>query len=97
MSPQQATTGAGALLSFAQTQLSSRQKSELNSLIPGLSTLTGSGLLSSVENMESVKNAFASVGLDPALISQFAPVILNYLGTQGASSGLMSSLSSLWQ
>ncbi|MCY9873141.1 DUF2780 domain-containing protein [Vibrio barjaei] len=97
ISPQQAATGAGALLSLAQNQLGAGQESELNSLIPGLSSLTSSGLLSSVENMESVKNAFGSVGLDPALISQFAPIILDYLGTLGASSGLMSSLGSIWQ
>ncbi|MCG9658454.1 DUF2780 domain-containing protein [Vibrio mediterranei] len=97
ISPQQAATGTGALLSLAKNQLGSGQGSELNSLIPGLSSLTNSSLFSSVENMESVKNAFASVGLDPALISQFTPVILDYLGTQGASSGLMNSLGSLWQ
>ncbi|CAH0524520.1 DUF2780 domain-containing protein [Vibrio hippocampi] len=97
VSPQQATAGAGALLSLAQSSLGESQTSELSSLIPGMSTLTDSGLLSSVQNMESVQSAFSAVGLDPSMISQFAPIILQYLGTQGASSGLTDSLTSLWQ
>lgn len=97
ISPEQATTGVGALLSLAQSSLGSEQQSELSSLIPGMDSLTSSGLLSSIQDMDSVKSAFSSVGLDPALISQFAPVVLDYLGSQGASSGLMDSLTSLWQ
>ncbi|MGR5096396.1 DUF2780 domain-containing protein [Vibrio maritimus] len=97
ISPEQATTGVGALLSLAQSSLGSEQQSELSSLIPGMDSLTSSGLLSSIQDMDSVKSAFSSVGLDPSLISQFAPVVLDYLGSQGASSGLMDSLTSLWQ
>lgn len=97
VSPEQATTGVGALLSLAQSSLGSEQQSELSSLIPGMDSLTSSGLLSSIQNMDSVKSAFSSVGLDPSMISQFAPVVLDYLSSQGASSGLMDSLTSLWQ
>ncbi|MGR5503452.1 DUF2780 domain-containing protein [Vibrio sp. DNB22_10_4] len=97
VSPEQATTGVGALLSLAQSSLGSDQQNELSSLIPGMDALTSSGLLSSIQDMDSVKSAFSSVGLDPAMISQFAPVVLEYLGSQGASSGLMDSLTSLWQ
>ncbi|USD60738.1 DUF2780 domain-containing protein [Vibrio sp. SCSIO 43140] len=97
VSPEQATTGVGALLSLAQTSLGSEQQSELSSLIPGMDSLTSSGLLSSIQDMDSVKSAFSSVGLDPSMISEFAPIVLDYLGSQGASSGLMDSLTSLWQ
>ena len=97
VSPEQASAGAGALLSLAQSKLGSNGVSELNSLIPGLSSLDSSGLLKSVESMEGVKSAFSAVGLDPSMISQFAPVVLEYLGAQGASSELVSSLTSLWQ
>ncbi|WP_394154606.1 DUF2780 domain-containing protein [Vibrio maritimus] len=97
ISPEQATTGVGALLSLAQSSLSSEQQSELSSLIPGMDSLTSSGLLSSIQDMDSVKSAFSSVGLDPSMISEFAPIVLDYLGSQGASSGLMDSLTSLWQ
>lgn len=97
VSPEQATTGVGALLSLAQSSLGSEQQNELSSLIPGMDSLTSSGLLSSIQDMDSVKSAFSSVGLDPSMISQFAPVVLDYLSSQGASSGLMDSLTSLWQ
>ncbi|MGF1774355.1 DUF2780 domain-containing protein [Vibrio wakamikoensis] len=97
VSPEQATTGVGALLSLAQSSLGSDQQGELSSMIPGMDALTSSGLLSSIQDMDSVKSAFSSVGLDPAMISKFAPVVLEYLGSQGASSGLMDSLTSLWQ
>ncbi|MGF1779658.1 DUF2780 domain-containing protein [Vibrio nomapromontoriensis] len=97
VSPEQASAGAGALLSLAQSQLGTSGVTELHSLIPGLSSLDSSGLLKSVESMEGVKSAFSSVGLDPSMISQFAPVVLEYLGKQGASSELLSSLTSLWQ
>lgn len=97
ISPEQATTGVGALLSLAQSSLGSEQQSELSSLIPGMDSLTSSGLLSSIQDMDSVKSAFSSVGLDPSMISEFAPIVLDYLGSQGASSGLMDSLTSLWQ
>ncbi|GEA50444.1 hypothetical protein VIN01S_12480 [Vibrio inusitatus NBRC 102082] len=97
VTPTQAAGGAGALLSLAQTQLSDENSSELSSLIPGLDSFTGStGLTSMITNMDSVKSTFEGLGIDPALVSQFAPVILQYLTSEGASSGLLGSLTSLW-
>ena len=97
VSPTQAAGGAGALLSLAQSQLSSSDSSELASLIPGMSSLTGSsGIASMISNMDSVNTAFESLGLDPSLVSQFAPVIIEYLTSSGASSSLLGSLGSLW-
>lgn len=97
VTPTQAAGGAGALLSLAQSQLSDSQSGELSSLIPGLSSFTGStGLTDMITNMDSVKSTFESLGIDPSLVSQFAPVILQYLTSQGASDGLLGSLSSLW-
>jgi hypothetical protein len=98
VSPEQAATGSGALLSLAQSQLSSDNSSELMSLIPGLSEMGGvSSMLGSIENLDAVTSAFEAVGLDASMVSQFAPVILGYLTDQGASEGLLSSLGSLWQ
>ncbi|OBT16733.1 hypothetical protein A9264_10700 [Vibrio sp. UCD-FRSSP16_10] len=97
VSPTQAAGGAGALLSLAQTQLSDENSSELSSLIPGLNNFTGStGLTSMITNMDSVKSTFEGLGIDPALVTQFAPVILQYLTSEGASSNLLGSLGSLW-
>ncbi|UHJ59948.1 DUF2780 domain-containing protein [Vibrio furnissii] len=105
VSGQQATGGVGALLSLAQNQLSESNSEELTKLIPGMDQLTSLNLsgssgstdiLSSIQNMESVNKVFEQLGLDSGMVSQFAPVLLQYLTGQGASDGLLSSLSSLW-
>ncbi len=99
VSPTQATSGAGAMLALASNSLSGDNTSELSQLIPGMSSLQSStpGLLSMATNMRAVNDVFSTLGLDPSMIAQFAPVILNYLTKQGASSGLLGSLSNLWQ
>ncbi|OCH39549.1 DUF2780 domain-containing protein [Aliivibrio fischeri] len=100
ISVDQAAGGAGALLAMAGNGLSDSESSELNSMIPGLESLTSAipgGLGSMISNMDSVKAAFSALGLDPALISQFTPVITEYLSSQNASSGLLDSLTSLWK
>ena len=97
VSTEQAAGGTGALLALAQSQLSDQNSSELKSLIPGMSSLDGaSSMLGSIESLSAVQGTFDKLGLDPAMISQFTPVILDYLGKQGASEGLLSSLSGLW-
>lgn len=98
VSPQQATGGAGALLALASNSLSDSNSSELSSLIPGMSSLQNSapGLMGMATNLTAVNGIFSNLGLDPAMVSQFAPLILKYLTSQGASSGLLGSLGSLW-
>lgn len=98
VTPEQAVSGSGALLSLAQSQLSSENSSELASLIPGMSELSSAtSLLGSIEDISAVTSAFEAVGLDASMVSQFAPVILSYLTDQGASSGLLSALGGIWQ
>ncbi|MDW6002810.1 DUF2780 domain-containing protein [Vibrio mangrovi] len=103
VSGQQATGGVGALLSLAQNQLSDENNTELNQLVPGiehLSDLNQSGIqngLSEINDMNAVTSTFKQLGLSPDMVSQFVPLILKYLTTQGASDGLLSSLTSLWQ
>ncbi len=97
VTPEQAVGGVGALLSVAQNSLGSSEQKELNSLIPGTDLLSSSGLVNMITSMDSVKTAFTSLGIDPALVTQFAPIILQGLQSQGASDGLTSALSSLWQ
>ncbi|BCN23074.1 DUF2780 domain-containing protein [Vibrio alfacsensis] len=97
VSTEQAAGGASALLALAQSHLSETNSSELNSLIPGLSSLGGAqDMLGGIENFSAVQSTFDKLGLNPSMISQFAPVILSYLEGQGASDGLMSSLTGLW-
>ncbi|AEX20781.1 MULTISPECIES: DUF2780 domain-containing protein [Vibrio] len=97
VSTEQAAGGSSALLALAQSQLSGENSSELESLIPGLSSLSGAqSLLGNVESLSAVQSAFDTLGLDASMISQFAPVILQYLSEQGASTGLLDSLTGLW-
>ncbi|AYO05667.1 DUF2780 domain-containing protein [Vibrio parahaemolyticus] len=97
VSTEQAAGGSSALIALAQSQLSQQNSTELQSLIPGLSNLKGvQSLLGNIESLSAVQSAFNALGLDPSMISQFAPVILGYLNEQGASEGLLKSLSGLW-
>lgn len=97
VSTEQAAGGSSALIALAQSQLSQQNSTELQSLIPGLSNLKGAqSLLGNIESLSAVESAFNALGLDPSMISQFAPVILGYLNEQGASEGLLKSLSGLW-
>ena len=97
VSKEQAVGGSGALLALAQSELSDENSSELESLVPGLSTLSSAqSLLGNVESLSAVQSTFDTLGLDSSMISQFAPVILQYLNEQGASEGLLSSLTGLW-
>ncbi|MBE3875168.1 DUF2780 domain-containing protein [Vibrio parahaemolyticus] len=97
VSTEQAAGGSSALIALAQSQLSQQNSTELQSLIPGLSNLKGAqSLLGNIESLSAVQSAFNALGLDPSMISQFTPVILGYLNEQGASEGLLKSLSGLW-
>ncbi|EHR6711163.1 DUF2780 domain-containing protein [Vibrio parahaemolyticus] len=97
VSTEQAAGGSSALIALAQSQLSQQNSTELQSLIPGLSNLKGAqSLLGNIESLSAVQSAFNALGLDPSMINQFAPVILGYLNEQGASEGLLKSLSGLW-
>ncbi|MBM4980105.1 DUF2780 domain-containing protein [Vibrio parahaemolyticus] len=97
VSTEQAAGGSSALIALAQSQLSQQNSTELQSLIPGLSNLKGAqSLLGNIESLSAVQSAFNALELDPSMISQFAPVILDYLNEQGASEGLLKSLSGLW-
>ncbi|MEI8655174.1 MULTISPECIES: DUF2780 domain-containing protein [Vibrio] len=101
VSDTQAAGGVGSLLAFAQNQLSDANSSELETLLPGLNQLTSlsesSSAIAKIADMEAVNNVFNKLGLDSSMVSQFAPLVLQYLTSQGASSDLLGSLSSLWQ
>jgi hypothetical protein len=83
---------------LAQNQLPVNQSEELTGAIPGLSSLSSlGGIAGQVDSMSAVNDVFAKIGLDSSMISQFTPIILEYLSGQGASSGLMASLEELWK
>ncbi|WP_371929353.1 DUF2780 domain-containing protein [Photobacterium sp. CCB-ST2H9] len=99
VSTEQAAGGAGALLSMAASQLSGDQASELTKLIPGSENLMDAipaGLGGMLNNMDALGPVFTALGLDASMISQFVPIITQFLGTQGASAGLIDTLTKIW-
>ncbi len=98
----QAIGGTGALLQLAQNQLGTGAMSSLTSEAPGLSSLLGDGsslsksLLSNISSMSGVQSTFSALGMNSAMIQQFVPIVMSFLGEQGVSSSLLGQLQSLW-
>ncbi|MFH0257629.1 DUF2780 domain-containing protein [Vibrio rumoiensis] len=99
VSTEQAAGGAGALLAMASNQLSGTSGKEFSGLSSNLSGLLNSAksASSSLDSMAAVKTAFEKLGLDSSMVEQYVPIILDYLGDEGASSDLLGSLTSLWK
>lgn len=100
VNPTQATGGAGALLAMAANGLTGSDQQELTSLSPDLSSLSSllgdSANLGSISSMSELYSTAEKLGIDAATLKQFVPVVLDYLGQQGASDGLLRSLTQLW-
>ncbi|MCL1484510.1 MULTISPECIES: DUF2780 domain-containing protein [unclassified Marinobacter] len=98
----QAMGGTGALLQLVQNQLGTGAMSSLNSEAPGLSSLLGGGsslsksLLSNISSMSGVQSTFSALGMNSAMIQQFVPIVMGFLGEQGVSSSLLGQLQNLW-
>lgn len=99
VSTEQAAGGAGALLAMASNELSGKSSEELSGLSSNLSGILNSAksASSSLDSIAAVKSAFEKLGLDSSMVEQYVPILLDYLGDEGASSGLLSSLTSLWK
>lgn len=80
--------GVDGLLSSAQALAGSQ------SMLSKLSGMGGNGQGGGTSSLTS--SAFSMLGMDAGMVSQFAPVMLNYLGGQGVSGSLLSSLGSVW-
>jgi hypothetical protein len=52
--------------------------------------------LGNVQSMGDVNKAFSALGMDSGMVGQFVPVILQYLGQQGASGSALQALSGVW-
>ena len=54
------------------------------------------GLLGNVKSTSDLNTAFSALGMDSGMVGQFAPVILQYLGSQGASTSVLGKLAQAW-
>lgn len=95
ISSEQAAGGTSALVALAANQLSDDDSSLLSGIIPTDGGGLTSQLVNQVTNMESVKAIFGKLGMDPALVSQFAPVLIDYVGANGGTE-LIGKLGQLW-
>jgi hypothetical protein len=92
---EQATGGAGSIVSFARDQLSGDDFGTLAKAVPGLDALadsapkgsTGGGLLSGAVNQlggtAKLADQFAGLGLDPSYVQQYLPIVLDYVEQTG--------------
>ena len=108
VTPTQATVGAGAMLGQAMNAMAPDDWSQVAGAIPGADALisaapspavmglasSAAGLLGGNSAMAALAPAFESVGLDAAMVSQFAPVILSFVQAQAGpqTSALLSAV-----
>jgi hypothetical protein len=52
--------------------------------------------LGNVQSMGDVNKAFSALGMNSSMVNQFVPVILQYLGQQGAGGSALQALSGVW-
>lgn len=52
--------------------------------------------LDNVSTLPQAQQAFSMLGMDSALIGQFAPLLLQYLGNQGIGGPLLQGLANVW-
>ncbi|PLY09906.1 MAG: hypothetical protein C0626_07500 [Arcobacter sp.] len=102
ITPTQATSGVATILQYAKTQMPNTDYETVLKEVPALSNLNSSSLtdslLGSITSLESVQTAFKTLGLDPSLISQFVPLIIDYAKSVGgvdSSSILTNALKGL--
>lgn len=110
VSPQQAMGGAGAIFQMAQGNMNPQAFSSLSQSVPGMSTMLGAapampaagGLTSlmgnsggSLGSVAALAGSFQQLNLSPNMVSQFIPVVTNYVrqtGGQATADLLQSSL-----
>jgi hypothetical protein len=99
VSETQAIGGTSALLQLAQNQLGTdtmtSEASGLSNLLGGGSSLSES-LLANISSIDEVQSIFSALGMDSAMIQQFVPIMLGFLGEQGVGSSLVGQLQNLW-
>ena len=84
VTPEQAVGGTGAMLGYAQKQLTPEQASAVSNAIPGGSDITKAAapLLggSSLSSLADVQGVFSKLGMSPDTVSKFAPILSDQVG-----------------
>lgn len=74
----QAAGGAAALLGDAKTKMDPTQFLQLSNQAPAIGSIMQSDYLTSITGGSSVESQFNALGMDSSMISQFAPIIMEY-------------------
>jgi hypothetical protein len=101
ITPEQATGGAGAIFAFAKSRLNPADFSKVAGAIPGIDGFLkaapaageGSSALGPLGSMAgggagsltSLTNSFSSLGLSPAMIIKFLPVLESHIKSKGGA------------
>ena len=72
------------------------QAGAVSGLLGKANPLGKSAVTNEMNSLSDVGNAFSGLGMDAGMISQFAPVLLEFIGGQGVGQPLLGSLTSLW-
>lgn len=72
------------------------QVGAVSGLLGKSNPLAKSTAQSEMHSLTDVGNAFSALGMDSGMISQFAPVLLQFIGNQGVGQPLLGTLTSLW-
>jgi Protein of unknown function VcgC/VcgE (DUF2780) len=104
VTPAQASGGAGSIFSMAQQVMTPSNFGLVSKAVPGMDQLLAAvpaagatnlmggaaGTLSgsSLGNMAALAGSFQSLGMSPGTMSQFLPVILDYVQNQGGSTAM---------
>ena len=93
----QADGGVGSILSYAKDSLPSNDYKTLSGAIPNSNSLLSMApsAIGSLGGLGGLASQFSSLGLSSSMITQFVPIILNYLKGSG-STDAMSILSGLF-
>ncbi len=98
VSEQQASGGAGLLLSLARDKLSGEQFAEIAKTVPGIDGLlaavpAGGGTLGMLGKMvggragdlAGLASGFSKLGMDTGMVQKFIPVIMGYVQQHGGA------------
>ncbi len=98
VSQTQAVGGTAALLSQAKSSMSADQFSSMTSSVPGLGDIMSSaGVASSLlgGGKGDLASQFSSLGMDSSMVSQFAPIVVEYIKPYVSSDIATALISSL--
>lgn len=74
----------------------SSQAGAVSGLLGKANPRSKSAATNEMNSLADVGSAFSGLGMDAGMISQFAPVLLQFIGGQGIGQPLLGSLASIW-